>query len=318
MARNISSRLVSSEPLVIDYVSRRTSAELAIETEASWRTWNILRLAFSNEVITPGRTRLMEVWGWIVDEWKSQHLDFNFPPGLTVYRRGEPEGIDDSANPLIEPGDLLHVDFGVWLMGLVTDQQHLAYVLRLGETEPPPGLQEAFRQSVRVAEIYAEELKPGRAGHEVKEIAENLAHQESIDALLYGHTQGNWVHGVGARTVFDWPERYGIFPRELVRVGEFWSIEFRVIASVPEWDGQAVPIPREERRLDRCRRHGPLPDGPSDKALDHSQRWLRRRDDVTLLVDCGTMQTLHKQARLVNTSVLMDASSQHLELALII
>ena len=241
-----SSRLVSSEPLVIDYVSRRTSAELAIETEASWRTWNILRRAFSNEVITPGRTRLMEVWGWIVDEWKSQHLDFNFPPGLTVYRRGEPEGIDDSANPLIEPGDLLHVDFGVRLMGLVTDQQHLAYVLRLGETEPPAGLQEAFRQSVRVAEIYAEELKPGRAGHEVKEIAENLARQESIDALLYGHTQGNWVHGVGARTVFDWPERYGIFPRELVRVGEFWSIEFRVMASVPEWDGQAVPIPREE------------------------------------------------------------------------
>ena len=99
---------------------------------------------------------------------------------------------------------------------------------------------------MRVAEIYAEELKPGRAGHEVKEIAENLARQESIDALLYGHTQGNWVHGVGARTVFDWPERYGIFPRELVRVGEFWSIEFRVMASVPEWDGQAVPIPREE------------------------------------------------------------------------
>ena len=119
-------------------------------------------------------------------------------------------------------------------------------LVALAKYVAPAGLQEAFRQSVRVAEIYAEELKPGRAGHEVKEIAENLAHQESIDALLYGHTQGNWVHGVGARTVFDWPERYGIFPRELVRVGEFWSIEFRVMASVPEWDGQAVPIPREE------------------------------------------------------------------------
>ena len=241
-----SSRLVSSEPLVIDYVSRRTPAELAIETEASWRTWNILRRAFSNEVITPGRTRLMEVWGWIVDEWKSQHLDFNFAPGLTIYRRGEPEGIDDSADPVIEPGDLLHVDFGIRLMGLVTDQQHLAYVLHPGETEPPAGLQKVFQQSVRVAEIYAEELKPGQAGHEVKDIAERRARQEGIDALLYGHTQGNWVHGVGARTVFDWPERYGIFPREPVRIGEFWSIEFRVRAPVPEWDGQVVPIPREE------------------------------------------------------------------------
>lgn len=242
----VTSRLVSSEPLVIDYVSARTPAELEIETEASWRTWNILRRAFSNEAITPGRTRLMEVYGWIVDEWKSQHLDLNFPPGLTIYRRGEVEGIEDAANPIIEPGDLLHVDFGVRLMGLVTDQQHLAYVLRPGETEPPAGLQEVFRQSVQVAEIYAEELKPGRPGHEVKEIAENRARQEGIDALLYGHTQGNWVHGVGARTVFDWPERYGIFPREPVRAGEFWSIEFRVTAPVPEWDGQVVPIKREE------------------------------------------------------------------------
>ena len=68
------SRLESSETLIFDYVGIRTEAELEIETEASWRTWNILRRAFSNEVITPGQTSLMEVWGWIVDEWKSQHL----------------------------------------------------------------------------------------------------------------------------------------------------------------------------------------------------------------------------------------------------
>jgi hypothetical protein len=240
------SRLESSEALIFDYVGIRTDAELEIEAEASWRTWNILKRAFSNEVITPGQTSLLDVWGWIVDEWKSQHLEFNFPPGLTIYRQGESDGLSTAANPVILPGDIIHVDFGVRLMGLVTDQQHLAYVLRPGETAAPKGLQEAFRQSAVVAKIYAEELKPGTAGTDVKMNVERRAKNEGIDALAYGHTQGNWVHGVGARTVYDWPDRYGIFAVKPVKVREFWSIEFRTLSSIPEWGGQMVPMPREE------------------------------------------------------------------------
>jgi hypothetical protein len=246
IGNELSSRLVSSEALVFDYVGTHTPAELEIETEASQRTWNILRRAFSNEVITPGETRLMEVWGWIVDEWKSQHLDFNFPPSLTIYRRGIEQGIGDGANPVIVSGDLIHVDFGVRLMGLVTDQQHLAYVLHPDETEAPAGLQQAFAQSVRAARIYVEELLPGRPGVEVKNRVEARAREEGIDALVYGHTQGNWVHDVGARTVPDWPERYGVFAVKPVGRREFWSIEFRVLTAIPEWDGQKVPIQREE------------------------------------------------------------------------
>jgi hypothetical protein len=240
------SRLESSESLIFDYVGIRTDAELEIEADASWRTWNILRRAFSNEVIVPGQTRLMDVWGWIVDEWKSQHLEFNFPPGLTIHRQGESEGLSTAANPVILPGDIIHVDFGVRLMGLVTDQQHLVYVLRPGETAAPEGLQEAFRQSAQVAEIYAEELKPGTSGTDVKLNVERRAKSEGIDASVYGHTQGNWVHGVGARTVYDWPDRYGIFAVKPVKTREFWSIEFNTLSAIPEWGGQLVPMAREE------------------------------------------------------------------------
>ena len=240
------SRLESSEALIFDYVGIRTDAELEIETVASWRTWNILQRAFSNEVIVPGQTRLMDVWGWIVDEWKSQHLEFNFPPGLTIHRQGEKDGLSTAANPVILPGDIIHVDFGVRLMGLVTDQQHLAYVLRPGETAAPEGLQEAFRQSAQVAEIYAQELKPGTAGTDVKVNVERRAKSAGIDALVYGHTQGNWVHGAGARTVYDWPDRYGIFAIKPVRIREFWSIEFHTLSAIPEWGGQLVPMAREE------------------------------------------------------------------------
>ncbi len=265
-----SNRLVSAQSLIFDYISHRTPAELEIETEASWRTWYILQRAFSNEVITPGQTRLMDVYGFILQAWKDQDLDFNFPPGLTIYRRGVDGGIDDTDNPVIERGDLLHVDFGVRLMGLVADQQHMAYVLHEGETSAPAGLRELFRQSVVAAEIYAQELKPGTIGTAVKTVVEERAEQEGIQASIYGHTQGNWVHGAGARTVFDWPDRYGDFAREPVRATEFWSIEFSVQGAVPEWDGQVVRIPREEDAVARV-------DGPAEfLAGPQMELWLVR------------------------------------------
>lgn len=227
-------RLTSSEPMFIDYVSRRTPGELEIEKEAAHRTWNLLRRVFSNEVIKPGRTTLMDLHYWTEEERRRQGLEFNFPASFSIQRPGGVE-IDDSEDPVIQPGDLIHVDYGVRLMGLVTDQQKMGYVLRSDETEPPTGLQDLFAQSVRMAEIIAAELKPGTEGRVARLRALERAEREGIGASVYSHVQGNWVHGVGAWAIQDWPERYGIHPREPVRASEFWSVEFSVSGDVPGW-----------------------------------------------------------------------------------
>jgi len=240
-----SSRLISSEPMFIDYVSHRTPAELEIEREAAHRTWNILRRAFSSEVITPGKTRLMDIYWWVKNEWMAQDVEFNFPGSFRVQRQGSEE-IDHPDNPVIQPGDVLHVDFGVRLMGLVTDQQKMAYVLKPGEIDAPAGLKALFAKSVRQGEIIAEEIQLGRLGYEIKESAERRGREEGIDNRTYPHVQGNWVHGSGAWVSPDWPERYGIHPRQPVRPTEFWSIEYSVKGPVPEWGGQVVSMAREE------------------------------------------------------------------------
>ena len=239
-------RLVSSEPLFVDYVSVRTPQELEISLEASWITWNILRRAFSNEVITPGETTLMDLHWWVVDEWKAQDLEFNFPPSFDIQRRGADGSLGEVEDPVILPGDVLHVDFGVKLMGIVTDQQKMAYVLRPGETEPPPGLQEVFKKSARTGQIIAEELRPGVLGRDVKAAAERRMAEEGLEGMVYSHAQGNWVHGTGSWAIFDWPDRYGDHPREPVRTMEFWSIEYSTSGAVPEWDGQRVNMMRGE------------------------------------------------------------------------
>ena len=113
-------RLVSSEPLLVDFVSTRTAAENAIEREASAATFDILRRALSSDVITTGRTTLLDVHYWITAEWKRQGFELNFPASLDLQRRGA-EQLDDSDDPVIRPGDLLHVDFGVRTSGIVAD-----------------------------------------------------------------------------------------------------------------------------------------------------------------------------------------------------
>ena len=45
------SALVSSEPLLVEYVSTKTDAEQVIQREASQATFRILRRALSDEVI---------------------------------------------------------------------------------------------------------------------------------------------------------------------------------------------------------------------------------------------------------------------------
>lgn len=241
-------RMVSSEPLLVDYVSVHTAEEDVVQERAAKATYDILRRAFSTEVITPGTTTLMDVHYWITAERKRQHFDFNFNASLGVQRLvdGKVVSLDDSEDPVIERGDVLHVDFGVRLAGLVTDQQKMAYVLRDGETAPPAGLLKAFADSQRAAELHAAELIAGRTGIDIKTRSEAAAQAEGIDLLVYSHVQGYWVHDAGTWTVFDWPERYGAHPRTPLHPGVWFSLEFRTRTAVPEWNNQLVSMQREE------------------------------------------------------------------------
>ena len=241
-------RLVSSEPLVVDYASRHTLADDAVEREASAATFAILRHAFSNEVITSGRTTLMDVQYWIIAEWKRQGFEFNFPASLDLQRAGGVT-LDDAADPVIERGDLLHVDFGVRTSGIVADQQKTAYVLREGETAPPAGLVRAFVDSTRAAAIILEEMRVGRTGAAIKQATETRTAADGIDTLVYSHVQGYWVHDAGMWAIHDWPERYGDHPRITLKDGDWVSLEFAVTVPVPEWDDQPVTIMREEDTL---------------------------------------------------------------------
>ena len=90
---------------------------------------------------------------------------------VRVVFRGEPAPGQrfDAAEPrkLIQPGDLLWCDVGFQALGLCTDQQQHAYVLKEGETDAPAGLKAALAVGNRLQDILTASFALDRTGNEI-------------------------------------------------------------------------------------------------------------------------------------------------------
>ena len=126
----------------------------------------VIREAFSNKVITPGKTTTEDVVWWMRQRVVEMGLGKWFHPSVTIWRQGGANG-----DLVIQPGDMLHTDFGIVYLGFSTDTQHLAYVLKPGETDAPQGLRDGLKAANRLQDLtmqYREartHRQPGAARH---------------------------------------------------------------------------------------------------------------------------------------------------------
>ena len=249
-------RLVSAERFVSDFRATRTATEIAAFAEAGEISREIAERAFSNEVIQPGVTALEDVAWWIWDRLLERGLESSFDMP-SIYITG-PEGIvATSSARIIQRGDLLMIDWGVGYLDFYTDMKRIAYVLREGETEAPPGLQHAFDRAVEVRDVMKASIKPAptaqqavdatwaaieAAGFNRIEFNQPTADPAVTDVVIGPHSVGNWGHGFGPSLAFFNPTRltYELRPGTLI------SVELFAYTSNPEWDNAKVRIPLED------------------------------------------------------------------------
>ncbi len=126
----------------------------------------------------------------------------------------------------IEPGHVLHIDFGVSYQGYCSDLQRCWYVPRDGEETPPEGVRQAFDTVVRAIGMAADIVRPGVPGCEVDEVARRAI----VDAGYpeYGHALGHHVgrsaHDGGGILGPAWP-RYGKTPWRALETGNVVTLE---------------------------------------------------------------------------------------------
>jgi Xaa-Pro aminopeptidase len=237
-------RVVSGEGLAIRWLETRTPAEIELYPTIVRIAHAVIAEAFSRRVITPGVTTAEQVQWWYRDRLLALGLDPWFHPSVAIQRQGAQGMLE--GDTVIQPGDLLWTDFGITYLRLNTDTQHLAYVLKPGETEAPTGLRQGLANSNAVQDILTRHFRTGRSGNEVLALARAEAIAAGLDPSIYSHPIGSHGHGAGPAIGF-W-DNQNADPRGsgLIRADTAWSIELTSYAAVPEWGGQRVDFRTEE------------------------------------------------------------------------
>jgi Xaa-Pro aminopeptidase len=244
LPENLRGRIVSGEPLAIGWLETRTPMEMTLYPGIMRTAHALIAEAFSRKVITPGKTTTDDVVWWYRQRLSDLGLGTWFHPSIGVLRQGSKDMLE--GDTVIMPGDMLWTDFGITYLRLNTDTQHLAYVLKPGETQAPAGLRAGLKAANGVQDALLASYKAGATGNEVLEKARAVAIAKGLKPSIYSHPLGYHGHAAGPAIGFwdnqkgDERGQFGIHPNTV------WSIELSATASVPEWGGQEVPFRAEE------------------------------------------------------------------------
>ncbi|HEU4390858.1 MAG TPA: M24 family metallopeptidase [Blastocatellia bacterium] len=245
----IMKRVVRAENLPLEYIETRLPEMLPVYRQMMEIVHSLISRAFSNEVITPGKTTNEDVVWWLRQQVNNAGLGTWFQPSVRVQKPSK-SGVSllaEDAPVVIDRGDVLHVDFGITALRLNTDTQHMGYVLREGETEPPPGIKRALLNANRLQDLLLERMRPGRSGNDI--LGETLAamKKEGINGTIYTHPIGDHGHGAGP-LIGLWDRQQGVPGRgDVLVLPESWfSIELAATIPVPEWNGKELWVGQEE------------------------------------------------------------------------
>jgi Xaa-Pro aminopeptidase len=247
-------RVVSAETLAVGWLETRLPEEIAALHAMNRLAHEVIGEACSPAVITVGETTALDVAWWIRQRFADLNVDGWFQPTVGLQRAGTPLADERGTvlpgvpfDAVVQPGDLVHCDVGLSTLGLTTDTQRNAYVLRPGEAAAPDGLVAALAVANRMQDLTTAELRPGRTGNEVLAAARAAAAAEGIDGDVYSHPVG--VHGHGAGPAIGmWDQQDGVPGSGDVPVhpDTVYALELCVRSAVPEWGGQLVRMALEQ------------------------------------------------------------------------
>ena len=219
-------RITSAESVINAMRGRKTKAELARIQKAVEITDEIYKKTFA--FIKVGMTEI-EIADYMQNLMKEYGVGYAWSPENNPAVNSGPDKVVGHNGPTqikVEPGHLIHFDFGVKYEGYCSDIQRIAYVLRDGETEPPVEVQRGFITVRTAIEKSREAMKAGATGNSIDTIAREIVVDSGYPEYKYalGHQLGRVAHDGGALLGPLW-EKYGDSPNQKLEVGQVFTIE---------------------------------------------------------------------------------------------
>lgn len=248
------SRVVSAEPLAVAWLETRIPQEINEYKKMVAVAHQIIAEGFSAKTISLGKTTTEDLAWWFRERVAELKLSTWFHPSVSLQRSDKQQfdhetTFDDDNAKVILPGDLLHVDFGITYLGLNTDTQQHAYILKPGEHKAPEYLQQALQKANQLQDIFTSEFAPGRTGNDVLASSLKKAREAGLDPTIYTHPLGYHGHAAGT-TLGMWDKQSGVpgdgdYP---LHENTVYSIELNNAVNVEEW-GKTLRIMLEEDAL---------------------------------------------------------------------
>jgi Xaa-Pro aminopeptidase len=219
-------RLISAEPVINALRGRKTPAELARIRKAIEITDKIYKKIF--DFLKVGMTEI-EVGEYMQQLAKEYGVGLAWPAeNCPAVNSGpnSPFGHNGPTDIKIEPGHLIHFDFGVKYEDYCSDIQRIGYVLREGETEAPAEVQRGFITLRTAIEKSREAMKAGVTGNSIDVIAREIVADSGYPEYPHGlgHQLGRVAHDGGAMLGPLW-EKYGESPNQRLELGQVYTIE---------------------------------------------------------------------------------------------
>jgi hypothetical protein len=248
----IQNKVVSAEKLGIRWIETRTEKEKNIYSQLVKITHDIIKEAFSNDVIKPGKTTTDDVVWWMREKVLDLNLKTWFHPTIDVQRNEQSDlyAFDGKSKyDIIQPGDLVHCDFGITYLTLNTDCQQIAYVLKSGEENAPDFLSNALKEANRVQDIFTDQFELYKTGNEILKTSLNLAIKEGLNPQIYTHPLGTFGHSAGT-TLGMWDSQNGVpYTGDVpMSYDTVYAIELNNLTYIEDWK-KDVRIMLEEAGL---------------------------------------------------------------------
>lgn len=215
--------IVSAEPIIGSIISQKSPLELAAIQEAVDITTEIFQEIHT--FLKPGLTE-KQVYDFAGARMGDRGLTPSFETLVFSGDRGAGMGHGAATDNPLQPGDLMHVDMGVFVRGYASDMQRTWYILKPGEERAPESAEKGFRVIVDAVEACRAALNPGVQGVNIDAIARGRVTEAGFPEYPHGlgHQVGRHVHDGGAMLGPAWA-RYKNTPFLPVAEGQVFTLE---------------------------------------------------------------------------------------------
>ncbi|MBX3014385.1 MAG: M24 family metallopeptidase [Caldilineaceae bacterium] len=241
-------RLVSAEPLAIQWLSTLTPADITMYEHVCDVAHHVIGECYSRQSIIPGHTSIDDL-PWIY--WQrcaDRGFTMAFKPYFRLVRRPALRAYYGEQDRVIRPGDLIHCDVGFQYLRFNSDHQQWAYIRLPGEETAPAELNQLLAEGNRLQAIYMAAFEQGLTGNQLLQKMLHAARQAGIpNPRIYSHSVGLFLHEPGPLIGLPWEQENNPGRGDVVvAYDSCFTMELSVRAPLRAWDDEEVQLSMEE------------------------------------------------------------------------